>query len=377
MQSTGSTAPVTVSPQSLAAAFADVPDPRRAASVRDPLAAILTLAVSAILANHRSVLAIAEWGARQSPEHLRTLGVDDGRTPCQSTVQRLFRHLDGAALAQTLTHCFTACVTSPAAEAGPQGIAIDGKAQRGRLRFAGGPVHALRAFCHEQGIVLAHEPIIATAAKAEAELTVAPTLLDRLDWHGRVLTGDALFCQRARCQQVHDVGGDYLLLVKENQPDLHEAIALLFDPPPVLARRPRDGLRITRTIDTGHGRRPEIRELQASTDLTTYLEWPAEAGAALRDHQSLPGGGDPRPADAAQAWALGDRNPAPLAQGCHLWRRCQPDPRRPGADRDGAPAGRRRQPAASPRRAPGRRPTPCPQPAPGRRDRLRGRPPVH
>ena len=273
MQSTGSTAPVTVSPQSLAAAFADVPDPRRAASVRDPLAAILTLAVSAILANHRSVLAIAEWGARQSPEPLRTLGVDDGRTPCQSTVQRLFRHLDGAALAPTLTHC----VTAPAAEAGPPGIAIDGKAQRGRLRFAGGPVHALRAFCHEQGIVLAHEPIIATTAKAEAELTVAPTLLDRLDWHGRVLTGDALFCQRARCQQVHDVGGDDLLLVTENQPDLQEAIALLFDPPPVLARRPLDDLRITRTIETGHGRRPEIRELQASTDLTTYLEWPGLA----------------------------------------------------------------------------------------------------
>ncbi|MDQ3493387.1 MAG: ISAs1 family transposase [Chloroflexota bacterium] len=237
--------------------------------MRDPLAAILTLAVSAILANHRLVLAIAEWGARQSPEHRRTLGVDDGRTPCQSTVQRRFRHLDRAALAQTLTHC----VTSPAAEAGPPGIAIDGKAPRGRVRCAGagggGPVHALRAFCHEQGIVLAHEPIIATTAKAEADLTVAPTLLDRLDWHGRVLTGDALFCQRARCPQVHDVGGDDLLLVKETPPDLQEAIALLFDPPPVLARRPRDDLRITRTIDTGHGRRPEIRELPASTDLTT------------------------------------------------------------------------------------------------------------
>ncbi len=45
----------------LAAAFATVPDPRRAGSViYYPLAAILTLAVAALLSNHLSVLAIAE-----------------------------------------------------------------------------------------------------------------------------------------------------------------------------------------------------------------------------------------------------------------------------------------------------------------------------
>lgn len=278
MQSMVSAAPVVVTPQSLAAAFADVPDPRRAPSVTYPLVAILTLAVSAILANHRSVLAIAEWGARQSPDQLRTLGFEDGRTPCQSTVQRLFCKLDGAMLAQTLTRCFAAAVP-PDAAAGPQGVAIDGKAQRGRLRFgeSGGPVHALSAFCHDQGIVLAHEPITIHADKAEAELTVVPDVLDRLDWHGRVLTGDALFCQRAICQQVRAAGGDYLLLVKENQRTLYEDIQLLFDPPPVLARRPLADLRTVRTIDTGHGRRPEIRELWASTDLTTYLDWPGLA----------------------------------------------------------------------------------------------------
>ena len=273
MQSTPASPGLSVSPQSLAAAFAEVPDPRRAASVTYPLVAILTLAVSALLANHLSVLAIAEWGARQSPDHLRTLGFGDGRTPCQSTLQRLFCQLDGPALAQTLTRWFAPQAVAP--DDVLQGVAIDGKAQRGRLRFAAdGPVHALSAFCHEQGMVLAHEPITVQRDKAEAELTVAPTLLDRLDWPGRVLTGDALFCQRALCAQVQAAGGHYLLLVKENQPALHEAIALLFDPPPVLARRPLADLRTTRTIDTGHGRRPEVRELRASTDLTAWLDWP-------------------------------------------------------------------------------------------------------
>src|SRR5688500_4505811 len=74
MESTSVLTPSSVSPRSLAAAFAQVPDPRRAASVVYPLAAILGLAVAALLANHRSVLAIAEWGARQDTAMLTALG---------------------------------------------------------------------------------------------------------------------------------------------------------------------------------------------------------------------------------------------------------------------------------------------------------------
>ena len=97
MQSTGPTPSLAVSPQRLAAAFADVPDPRRAARVPYPLAAMLALAASAILANHLSVLAIAEGGARQRREVQTLLGFPDGRIPCQSTRQRLFRQMDGDA----------------------------------------------------------------------------------------------------------------------------------------------------------------------------------------------------------------------------------------------------------------------------------------
>src|SRR5215211_4784488 len=135
MESTSVLAAPSVSPPSLAAAFAAVPAPRRAASVVYPLAAILAMAVAAMLANHRSVLAIAEWGARQDRAMLEALGFPDGRTPCQSTVQRLFRHLDGEALSATLALWFGAHATPATTEGDAMGVAIDGKAQRGRLRF--------------------------------------------------------------------------------------------------------------------------------------------------------------------------------------------------------------------------------------------------
>lgn len=240
--------PLPVSPQSLRDAFAAVPDPRRAASVAYPLAAVLALAVAALLAGQRSLLAIADWGAMQPPEVLGALGFPTARSPCQSTLHRLFRRLDGAALAAVL-----AAHVAPSAVPGdaPQGVALDGKAHRGRLRFGpaeGCPVHALSAVCHESGLVLAHAPIDATGETAEAELTVAPAVIDALAWRGRVLTGDALYCQRGLCERVCADGGDYVLLVKANHPALHEAIALLFDPPadvralPLLDRREAETL---------------------------------------------------------------------------------------------------------------------------------------
>lgn len=274
-----SSVPLSVSPRSLAAAFAHVPDPRRQASVTYALSAILTLAVAAILANHLSVLAMAEWGARQSPELVRTLGFPAGRTPCQSTLQRLFSKLDGHALSAALSAHFAPALRPVADGAEVQGVAVDGKAQRGRLPFQDGgcPVHALTAFCHERGVVLAHEPIEQGAEKREAELTVAPALLARIAWPGRVLTGAALCCQRQLCQQVCDAGGDYVLLVKENQPTLYDDIRLLFNPPASLAALPLLDQREARTVDRGHGRRDDVRHLVASTDLTGYVAWPGLA----------------------------------------------------------------------------------------------------
>jgi predicted transposase YbfD/YdcC len=319
MESTPRVAAQSVVSVSLAAAFAAVPDPRRAASVVYPLAAMLSLAVAAILANHRSVLAIAEWGARQEANVLAALGFADGRTPCQSTLQRLFRQLDGDALAARLSACFAPVATPAAPDAPPQGVAIDGKAQRGRLRFAeehGPVVHALSAFCHEQGIVLAHEPITAGIDKAEAELTVAPALLTRIAWPGRVLTGDALFCQTALCAQVLAAGGDYVLSVKENQGTLYADIALLFDPPAHLPTAPLTDRRVAHTLESGHGRSLERRELVASTDLNAYLDWPGgqqvfrcertwrECGTAKRMVRYGITSLTPERADAAQLLAL-------------------------------------------------------------------------
>src|SRR5262249_20724645 len=68
--------------------------------------------------------------------------------------------------------------------------------------------------------------------KQEAELTVAPQVVQYVARPGVVVTGDALYCQRALCAQIVAAGGDYLFFVKGNQPSLQEAITVLFAAPP-------------------------------------------------------------------------------------------------------------------------------------------------
>jgi predicted transposase YbfD/YdcC len=85
---------------------------------------------------------------------------------------------------------------------------------------------------------------------------------------GRLVTGDALYCQRGLCRQVLDAGGDYLVIVKENQPRLYADIDLLFVEPP-----PGEVFATAERWDR-HGDRHDVRTLWASSALRGYLDWP-------------------------------------------------------------------------------------------------------
>lgn len=108
-----------------------------------------------------------------------------------------------------------------------------------------------------------------------AELAAAPTLLTTLPLAGRLVTGDALYCQAALCRQIVQAGGDYLLVVKANQPDLCWAIRILFAEPPAGER-----FASASTWDK-HGDRIERRRLWASAALTEYVAWPGIQQVAL------------------------------------------------------------------------------------------------
>ena len=82
---------------------------------------------------------------------------------------------------------------------------------------------------------------------------------------------DALLTQRHIAQTIVDKGGDYVMIVKDNQPQLRADIELVFLLPPV-----GDHQATARTVDLGHGR-IEQRNLTTSEALVGYSDWPGLA----------------------------------------------------------------------------------------------------
>ena len=82
---------------------------------------------------------------------------------------------------------------------------------------------------------------------------------------------DALLTQRHVAQTIVDKGGDYVMIVKENQPQLRVDIELVFTLPPSGDRQDT-----ARTVDIGHGR-IEQRNVTTSEALVGYSDWPGLA----------------------------------------------------------------------------------------------------
>ena len=120
--------------------------------------------------------------------------------------------------------CLFSCV-DPVADA-LHTVAIDGKASHGSLAPHAAAVHLLAAMDQHTDCVLRQLRVDARTNEHKAALE----LLRDLALRGRVVTGDALFCQRDLSRQVVQAGGLYLWKVGDNQPGLKEAIASAFEP---------------------------------------------------------------------------------------------------------------------------------------------------
>lgn len=106
------------------------------------------------------------------------------------------------------------------------------------------------------------------AGEKENEINGAPGLLAQLALQGKVVVGDAMHPQRTLSRQLIAAGGDYLWLVKDNQPTRRAEIEHLFtaDDRTVLGSRLAPTVRRSHPITTVHGHHKR-RTLTASSDL--------------------------------------------------------------------------------------------------------------
>jgi predicted transposase YbfD/YdcC len=123
-------------------------------------------------------------------------------------------------------------------------------------------------------------------ATHEGELSVAPALLAALPLAGAMITGDALYCQRALCQQIIDRGGPSVVIVKGHQPQVQADIQRLFADPPrdEVTGQPVPFARAEQRDRQGD--RHAVRRLAVSGALSGYLDWPGAPQVAQVERTS-------------------------------------------------------------------------------------------
>jgi predicted transposase YbfD/YdcC len=277
-------APIALAPdqcRSLLDDLATITDPRQRRGRRHTLGAVLAVAVAAVLAGARSLVAIGEWAADAPQPVLAALGVRHDplrrvyRPPGEATVRRVLARVDPDALDLVIGRWLAdqqppAPATRPPPPTRPawrRAVAVDGKTLRGSGHHGHEQVHLLAVMDHPSRAVLGQTDVDATTTN---EIARFQPLLDSLDLAGRVVTADALHTQREHADWlVTHKHAAYLLLVKANQPTLHQQLKALPWRKIPLADQTRD---------RGHGR-VEIRRLQVTT--VAGLDFP-HATQALR-----------------------------------------------------------------------------------------------
>jgi predicted transposase YbfD/YdcC len=117
----------------------------------------------------------------------------------------------------------------------------------------------------------------AVAAK-ENEISAAAALMHPALIKGRLISADAIHTQTKWCAGVKAVGGDYLLMAKNNQPTLLEDLHDFFEDPDAQKKE----WRYAKRPQKGHGW-VEVRKIWTSTQMNEWFapQWTAAVVAGL------------------------------------------------------------------------------------------------
>ncbi len=205
------------------AAFAGLSDPRHRRGVRHPFAGLLALTFLGLLCRQTDFASIARWARRHRDELAGPLGFTRRDAPRATTLSRAAARDSVAEFRAALAGWLARLL----ADAEPV-AAVDGRTSKQARDGDGRQVHVLNVFARGLKLCPAGWPV---AAGKATEPEVLRAHLDELlaAYPGlRALTDDALSCRRPLARAIVDAGRDYVLAVKDNQADLHEAARVTF-----------------------------------------------------------------------------------------------------------------------------------------------------
>jgi predicted transposase YbfD/YdcC len=226
--------------------FRKLKDPRLNRRKLHSLEAILVIATCAVIAGANDFQQVALFAQKRKDWLGRFLDLPNG-VPSHDTFERVFARLDPLAFQE----CFAKWMNAWYAKLTGKHLAIDGKAVAGSASPSKGfrCLHLVNVWATQANLCLG----VVACEEDSNEITAIPRLLELLDLEGALVTIDAAGCQKKIAEQVVEAGGDYLLVVKENQGKLYEEIQECFAK---AAEAEFQGVRHSyyEKADLGHGR---------------------------------------------------------------------------------------------------------------------------
>jgi predicted transposase YbfD/YdcC len=245
-----------------------IPDHRRQCqNLKHRLADILLLGFCGTLAGCDDFVELADW-ATDNADFFRTFLELPNGIPSHDTFNRIFTTVKPATLQAVLLPWLLERRGLPG-----DWVHVDGKTMRHTRRNSKnlGALHVVSAWAGQTGLTLGQ---VAVEAKSN-EITAIPQLLELLDLQQKIVTIDAMGCQKEIAQTIVDQEGDYILSAKDNQPTLAAEAQTAFATAPI-STSPH---RTFTTEDKNHGRHEQrtVRVLPAAKHLSAALlsAWPA------------------------------------------------------------------------------------------------------
>lgn len=200
---------------SLMDVFRKAPDPRASNSVYRTFG-VLTVIAMALLAGRREIAEIARFATSLSQAQRRRLGFPRKKgtkafwqVPSYSVFYQVLTRMDPEAFAKLLNDWLQSRAGTL-----PGALALDGKMIRDQIGL-------LTLAQHEDGAPVALTVYDQKEGTPRCELSAASALLQQLPaLDGKMITADALHCQRTHAATIVQKGGDYLLQIKANQENL-------------------------------------------------------------------------------------------------------------------------------------------------------------
>ncbi len=243
--------------------FADLPDPRRGNAKAHLFLEILIIAILAVICGADGWSDVELFGKTKQNWLKTFLHLPKG-IPSHDTFGRVFARIQPDEFQKRFREWVQAVESLTAGQV----IAVDGKQlRRSHNRGAGkAALYMVSAWATQNQLVLGQ---IKVADKSN-EITAIPALLRLLDLSGCIVTIDAVGTQSQITETIRAGGGDYVLVVKDNQPHLLEDLQNLFAEDRARAMKYAQ-FQYAQTVQKGHGR-VERRECWA-TDRQDLLDW--------------------------------------------------------------------------------------------------------